>query len=371
MRRWMMIALFLGPFRLAAYVTACRPANDGPTGPAAGQVEVVLSGSTLRLQNQGFIESGLPTLGTPSVSVSEGTINVTQSYAPPPIPGVLPYQMVCQVEEVSVGSLPPGTYKVVWTYVTPTGPAVVGGLVRTSGVNPCTTTPAYGRPNVSVTLMPEGITRLHIEATDHGYQPVYGTPAVTAISPTEITVEQPLTDVADPLSAAPTATVCHAEDVDLSSLSPGAYVVTWNYNATFAGMPAKRSDGVAMVWSGTSLQCSTNGVLSTIPAVPADDAPVTLQLSRAVEVQYGAGASLKSINAATNGRDITVDEQRDWSLGGGSPEGGPEPVLRCSSLSVTVPALAHGNYMLHWHRGTDVTAGSFTVFHERRRSARR
>lgn len=121
-------------------VTACaRVEYASLIGPDSGvpSLSVTVDRGDVRLhfENQGFLEyvgtgdfQG-PVTGTPVVQTESHRIVVSQSYQPP-VPSttaqlMFSYARFCQSEDVDLGMLTPGTYVLVWTYNTPSGPVPV------------------------------------------------------------------------------------------------------------------------------------------------------------------------------------------------------------------------------------------------------
>jgi hypothetical protein len=123
-------------------VSACSRVDSAPwTGPDSGvpSLSVTVDRGDVRLhfENQGFLEyvgtgdfQG-PVTGTPVVQTESHRIVVSQSYEPPVPSGtttvqtMASYARFCQSEDVDLGMLAPGTYVLVWTYNTPSGPVPV------------------------------------------------------------------------------------------------------------------------------------------------------------------------------------------------------------------------------------------------------
>ena len=57
MKKLLWLPLLLTPLAVAAHVTPCGTTYAPQTGRATGEAAGALSGSTLRLQNQTFVES--------------------------------------------------------------------------------------------------------------------------------------------------------------------------------------------------------------------------------------------------------------------------------------------------------------------------
>lgn len=123
-------------------VSVCGMGNASATGPGTGTLSVSVrtdNGSVLaHFQNQGFAEYvgggpfRAPFVGTPIVHIADRQISVIQAYLlDSPVEnggmgmGMGQYARFCQVEDIDLGALAPGTYTLAWTYVTPSGPVSV------------------------------------------------------------------------------------------------------------------------------------------------------------------------------------------------------------------------------------------------------
>jgi hypothetical protein len=127
---------------LSPRVFACdRATAVTGTGPASGNTSVSIrldqKNVQLHFENQRFVEyvgasdfQG-PVMGAPVAQAEGYRIVVNQSYQPP-VPSVSlkgqnadAYSQFCQTEDIDLGELAPGTYTLIWTYLSPTGPVPV------------------------------------------------------------------------------------------------------------------------------------------------------------------------------------------------------------------------------------------------------
>lgn len=132
-------------------VFACARASSViGTGPDSGKTSVSIRTENkavqLHFENQGFVEYvgasdfQAPVMGTPVVQADGYRITVNQSYQPP-VPSTVAgpnadaYSQFCQTEDLDLGELAPGTYTLVWTYLSPTGPVPVT-LTFSNGSDP-------------------------------------------------------------------------------------------------------------------------------------------------------------------------------------------------------------------------------------------
>ncbi len=134
-----MTGSFVVPPARASICAFVVDANDAPsTGPASGTTAVSVSTDhnsvLLHFENRGFAESvgegasGGPVLGVPVIQTSGNRIMVSQTYVLPMTSELPPYRVYgrfCQAEDIDLGALAHGTYTLIWTYATPTGPVPV------------------------------------------------------------------------------------------------------------------------------------------------------------------------------------------------------------------------------------------------------
>jgi hypothetical protein len=126
-----------------ATVAMCGTSSGAATGPDTGRPAVSVNTDhnslVLHFQNEGFAEltgagAGVPLVGVPQAHVSGHEINVTQTYLNG-VAVVAGSALFCQQEDLDLGPLPAGSYKVIWTYLTEAGPVTVNTSFN-NGANP-------------------------------------------------------------------------------------------------------------------------------------------------------------------------------------------------------------------------------------------